>query len=94
MRRVAVLTTRCGKKKNGPVLKTNIQSSLLLCQIMGGRAGLVKMISYSGGVSAGAPLSSAYTVAVTGMDTPTHSRVFLYFDYFLHCRIIAKTSQL
>ena len=26
--------------------------------------------------------------------TPTHSRVFLYFYYFLHCRIIVKTSKL
>ena len=25
-------------------------------------------------------------------DTPTHSRVFLDFYYFLHCRIIVKTS--
>ena len=26
--------------------------------------------------------------------TPTHSRVFLYFYYFPHCRIIVKTSKL
>ena len=26
--------------------------------------------------------------------TPSHSRVFLYLDYFLHCRIIVKTSKL
>jgi hypothetical protein len=26
--------------------------------------------------------------------TPTHSRVFLYFYYVLHCRIIVKTSKL
>ena len=29
------------------------------------------------------------------VDTPTHSRYFLYFFiYFLHCRIIVKTSKL
>ena len=28
------------------------------------------------------------------MDIPTHSRVYLYFYYFLHCRIIVKTSKL
>ena len=32
-------------------------------------------------------------VPVKSLDTPTHSRVFLYFDYFLHCRIIVKTSK-
>ncbi|CDQ98591.1 unnamed protein product [Oncorhynchus mykiss] len=31
---------------------------------------------------------------VKSVDTPTHSRVFLYFLYFLHCRIIVKTSKL
>ena len=31
-----------------------------------------------------------YTVPVKRLDTPTHSRVFLYFYYFLHCGIIAK----
>uniref|UniRef100_A0A674DS39 Uncharacterized protein n=1 Tax=Salmo trutta TaxID=8032 RepID=A0A674DS39_SALTR len=35
-----------------------------------------------------------YTVPVKSLDTPTHSRVFLYFDYFLHCRTIVKTSKL
>jgi hypothetical protein len=29
-----------------------------------------------------------YTVAVKSLDTPTHSRVFIYLYYFLHCRII------
>ena len=37
---------------------------------------------------------SVCTVPVKSLDTPTHSRVFLYFDYFLHCRIIGNTSQL
>ena len=31
---------------------------------------------------------------VKSLDTPTHSRVFLYVYYFLHCRIIVKTSKL
>jgi hypothetical protein len=35
-----------------------------------------------------------HTVTVQGLDTPTHSRVFLYLYYFLLCRIIAKTSKL
>ena len=35
-----------------------------------------------------------HTVPVKSLDTPTHSRVFLYFDYFLHCRTIVKTSKL
>ena len=35
-----------------------------------------------------------YKVPVKSMDTPTHSRVFLYLNYFLHCRIIVKTSKL
>ncbi|KAM9412450.1 vacuolar protein sorting-associated protein 26A-like isoform 2-T2 [Salvelinus alpinus] len=35
-----------------------------------------------------------YTVPDKSLDTPTHSRVFLYFDYFLHCRTIVKTSKL
>ena len=34
------------------------------------------------------------TVAVKSLDTPTHSRDILYFHYFLHCRIIVKTSTL
>ena len=38
------------------------------------------------------------TVPVKSMDTPTHSRIFLNFYYFLHCRIIiiiiVKTSKL
>ena len=29
-----------------------------------------------------------------GLDKPIHSRVFLYFYYFLHCRIIVKLSKL
>ena len=33
------------------------------------------------------------TVPVESLDTPTHSRAFLYFHYFLHCRIIMKTSK-
>ena len=37
---------------------------------------------------------SLYTVPVKGLDTPTHSRVFIYFYYFVHCRIIVKTSTL
>ena len=36
----------------------------------------------------------SYTVPVKSLDTPTHSRVFLYFYYFLHCTIIVKTSKL
>ncbi|CDQ77682.1 unnamed protein product [Oncorhynchus mykiss] len=35
-----------------------------------------------------------FTVPVTSLDTFTHSRVFLYFCYFLHCRIILKISKL
>ena len=35
----------------------------------------------------------SYTVPVKSLDTPNHSRVFLYLDYFLHCRIIEKTSK-
>ena len=35
-----------------------------------------------------------HTVPVKSWDTPTHSRVFLYLYYFLHCRIIVKTSKL
>jgi hypothetical protein len=35
-----------------------------------------------------------YTVPVKSLDTPTHSRVFLYFHYLLHCIIIVKTSNL
>ena len=34
-----------------------------------------------------------HTVPVKSLDTPAHSRVFLYLYYFLHCRIIAKTSN-
>uniref|UniRef100_A0A8C7T4S5 Exocyst complex component 2 n=1 Tax=Oncorhynchus mykiss TaxID=8022 RepID=A0A8C7T4S5_ONCMY len=34
------------------------------------------------------------TVPVKSLDTPTHSKVFLYLYYFLHCRIIVKTSKL
>ena len=37
--------------------------------------------------------SRRHTVPVKSLDTPTHSRVFLYFYYFLHCRIIVKTSK-
>jgi hypothetical protein len=33
-------------------------------------------------------------VPVKSLYTPTHSRVVLHFDYFLHSRIIIKTSQL
>ena len=33
-------------------------------------------------------------VPVKRLDTPTHSRVFLYFDYFLHCKITVKTFKL
>uniref|UniRef100_A0A8C8HY04 PIPK domain-containing protein n=1 Tax=Oncorhynchus tshawytscha TaxID=74940 RepID=A0A8C8HY04_ONCTS len=36
---------------------------------------------------------SVLTIPVKSLDTPTHSRVFLYFYYFLHCRIIVKTSN-
>ena len=35
-----------------------------------------------------------HTVLVKSLDTPSHSRVFLYFYYFLHCILIVKTSQL
>ncbi|CAB1347760.1 unnamed protein product, partial [Coregonus sp. 'balchen'] len=38
-----------------------------------------------------APLLCVCTVPVKGLDTPTHSRVFLYFYCFLHCGIIVKT---
>ena len=38
--------------------------------------------------------SRTHTVPVKSLDTPTHSMIFLYFDYFLHCRIIVKTSKL
>lgn len=34
------------------------------------------------------------TVPVRSLDTPTHSYVRLYFDYFLYCRAILKTSKL
>ena len=34
------------------------------------------------------------TLPVKSLDTPTHSRVFLCFYYFLHCRIKVKTSHL
>jgi hypothetical protein len=37
--------------------------------------------------------AALYTVPVKSLDTPTHSRVFLYFYYFIHCRIIVKTSK-
>jgi hypothetical protein len=40
------------------------------------------------GVVTGVPVSK---VPVKGLDTPTHSMVFLYFYYFLHFRIIVKT---
>ena len=44
-----------------------------------------------------APWSNHYnerdnTVQVKSLGTPTHSRGFLYLYYFLHCRIIVKTS--
>jgi hypothetical protein len=31
---------------------------------------------------------------VRRLDTPTHPWGFLYFHYFLHCRIIVKTSKI
>jgi hypothetical protein len=34
------------------------------------------------------------TVPIKSLDTPNYSRFFLYFYYFLHCRIIVKTSNL
>ena len=34
-----------------------------------------------------------YTVPVKSLDTPTHSRAFLYLYYFLRCRIKMKTSK-
>ena len=37
---------------------------------------------------------STRTVPVKSLDTLNYSRVFLYFYYFLHCRIIVKTSKL
>ena len=39
-------------------------------------------------------IGERHAVPVKSLDTPTHSRVFLYFKYFLHCRIIVKTSKL
>ncbi|CAB1351332.1 unnamed protein product [Coregonus sp. 'balchen'] len=44
--------------------------------------------------SADQAVAEVSTVPVKSLDTPTHSRVFIYFYYFLHCRIIAKTSTL
>uniref|UniRef100_A0A4W5RNG0 Prokineticin 2 n=1 Tax=Hucho hucho TaxID=62062 RepID=A0A4W5RNG0_9TELE len=40
-------------------------------------------------------LFKIYSVPVKSLNTPTHSRVFLYLYYFIHCRIIAceKDSQ-
>jgi hypothetical protein len=38
-------------------------------------------------------IRSVCTVSVKSLDTRTHSRVFLYLYYFLHCRIIVKTSK-
>uniref|UniRef100_A0A673YFZ9 SET binding factor 2 n=1 Tax=Salmo trutta TaxID=8032 RepID=A0A673YFZ9_SALTR len=35
-----------------------------------------------------------HTLPVKLLDTHTHFRVFLYFYYFLHCRIIVKTSRI
>uniref|UniRef100_A0A8C8EW57 exodeoxyribonuclease III n=1 Tax=Oncorhynchus tshawytscha TaxID=74940 RepID=A0A8C8EW57_ONCTS len=40
------------------------------------------------------PTEETYTLPVKSLDTPTHSRVFLYLYYFLHYRIIVKTSNL
>ena len=34
-----------------------------------------------------------HTVPFKILDTPTHSRVFIYFYNFLHCRIIVNTSN-
>ena len=34
------------------------------------------------------------TVPVKSLDSPTHSMVFLYFYYFLHSKIMEKTSKL
>ena len=34
------------------------------------------------------------TLPVKSLDTPTHTRVFLYLSYFLHCIIIVKSSKL
>ena len=36
-------------------------------------------------------LQLTYTVPVKSLDTPTHSRGFLYFYNVLHCRIMVKT---
>ena len=38
--------------------------------------------------------SALETLPVKSFRTPTHSRVFLYLDYFLQCRIIVKSSKL
>ena len=45
-------------------------------------------------VSMSSVKSLRYTISVKSLDTHTHSTVFLYFYYFLHCRIIVKTSTL
>ena len=37
--------------------------------------------------------ATVHTEPVKGLDTPTHSRVFLHFYYFLHCRITVKTCN-
>jgi hypothetical protein len=34
------------------------------------------------------------TVPVKSLESVTHSRIFLYFYYCLHCKIIFKTSKL
>uniref|UniRef100_A0A8C7PND6 Ras-associating domain-containing protein n=1 Tax=Oncorhynchus mykiss TaxID=8022 RepID=A0A8C7PND6_ONCMY len=39
----------------------------------------------------GCILSGTYTGPVKRLDTATHARVFLYFYFFVHCRIIVKT---
>ena len=39
-------------------------------------------------------IGNQWRAPVKCLDTPTNSRVFLYFYCFLHCRIIMKTSNL
>uniref|UniRef100_A0A8C8D6L9 Multifunctional fusion protein n=1 Tax=Oncorhynchus tshawytscha TaxID=74940 RepID=A0A8C8D6L9_ONCTS len=48
----------------------------------------------TGSIVAQQPFGGA-RASVKSLDTPTHSRVFIHFlNYFLHCRIIVKTSTL
>uniref|UniRef100_A0A674DJS5 Solute carrier family 26 member 6, like 2 n=1 Tax=Salmo trutta TaxID=8032 RepID=A0A674DJS5_SALTR len=61
---------------------------------------VVEQLSRASFFSESIPKSRLFTTVhdavlhIKGLDTPTHSRVFLSFYYFLHCRIIVKTSKL